>query len=275
MSSTAPDLAASLKTEFDHMLNQDYPYVDADTKTCVIVNVINNGISDVTVYPTTELRFDDGQGYTYPEVFYPYITSPVVIAASTGLTPAGSAEFLFQTAYTGQIIIQDTDNAKLFNNNTEILDLAINRTPVIDAGDECLYYFVYRMTELFAESINDAAIYDPDSGDSSGAGNLHVNFAMIKDALDYGWTNILGMQEHPSTSNGPIINTIDTYLDKLTGNFFRGALHYSYHPVRTMASDACSALDSMNLNTTQDAANTMSAEMMADVLDWYCNGELS
>lgn len=275
MSSTASDLADVIKTEFDHKLNQDYPYVDDDTKTSVIVNITNTGLADIIIYPTTELRFDDGQGYTYPEIFYPYITTAIVIPAATASSAAGTATLLFETAYTGHITVQDTDNAKLFYNNIELLNISIDRMPVMTADNEAMYYFVYRMTSLFAESINDAHINDPDSGDTQGAGALTVSFTEIKDALAYGWTNILGMQENPSTSNGPIINTIDTYFDKLTGNYFYSTIHYSYHSVRQMTSDACDALNNMDLSTTQDAANVISAEMMADVVDFYCNGALS
>ena len=147
---------------------------------------------------------------------------------------------------------------------------------VVAAEHEALYYFVYRMTQILMDRINAANIYDPDQGDENpGAGYLTVDFTMMKSAFVYGWANILYMEEHPSTSNGPIINSIDTYLDKLTGNYFYATIHYSHNSVSGMTSNACSALDNINLNTSMADATTLSAELMADIVDYYCNGELS
>jgi hypothetical protein len=42
-----------------------------------------------------------------------------------------------------------------------------------------------------------------------------------------------------------------------------------------MTSNACSALDNINLNTSMADATTLSAELMSDIVDYYCNGELS
>ena len=269
MSSTAPNLATALKAEFDLMNQQVYPYVASGTSTAVFVRITNTStLSQVTIYPTTLLKFDDGLGTTYPYDFYPHIDEDIII------NPSSSVDVIFETTST-EVSIPITALMKLYNSGTLVLDISLDRTDIIDSDNETLYYFVYRMTSILGDRINTARIYDPDSGQDQGAGYLDVSFSMIKNAFNYAWPNILGMQTNPSTSNGPIINSIDAYLDKLTGSYFYTTIHYSYHSVRQMTSDACDALNNMNLSTTQDAANVMSAEMMADVVDFYCNGALS
>lgn len=274
MSTTAQNLANALRAEFQLMNDQVYPYVE-NTKACVIVNITNTSTITKTITPTMMLEFD-ALGYTYPEKFYPKISAPIDLNPATQYTTAGEATILFESTYSGQITVPDTANAKLYDNGTQVIGIAIDRTPVIDAEHESLYYFVYRMTQILMDRINAANIYDPDQGDENpGAGYLTVDFTMMKSAFVYGWANILYMEEHPSTSNGPIINSIDTYLDKLTGNYFYATIHYSHNSVSGMTSNACSALDNINLNTSMADATTLSAELMADIVDYYCNGELS
>lgn len=269
MSSTAPNLTQALYNEFTLMNDQVYPYVPSGTKTSTILNILNTSlVTSLVITPETELRFDDGAGYTYPYLFYPHISSSVTIPFSS------SEQFIFETVSTS-VTIPDTANMKLYQNGTLVTDVSLTRTEIVDATNETLYYFVYRMTQIFMDRINAANIYDPDSGDTQGAGYLTVSFDNLKSALAYAWPNILGMQTNPSTSNGPIINSIDAYLDKLTGNYFYATVHYSYHSVRQMTSAACDDLDDIDLNTTPDAATQLSAEMMADIVDYYCNGELS
>lgn len=264
MSSTAPNLAQALYDEFELMNNQVYPYTGTPVKTCTFVHIVNNGVTAITITSDTELRFDDGQGYTYPYVFLPRVTSQV-------LNPSESAQFVFECGSDG-VVIPDTALMKLFENNVQITDVSIYRTGIVDGEDAALYYFTYRMTVILAERINAAGIYDYGG---EGLGQLVVGFGYIRNALAYGWENILGMKTNPSTSNGPIINTIDEYLDRLTGDFFHDAVHYVYHSVHTMTGTACDSLDSIDLNTTPDAATMMSAELMADIVDYYCNNGLS
>jgi hypothetical protein len=133
------------------------------------------------------------------------------------------------------------------------------------------------MTQIFMDRINAANIYDPDSGDTQGAGYLDVTFDDLNSALAYAWPYILSMQSlDPNEANNSHITTsIDTYLDKLTHRYFYNTLHYSYHPVRTMTEIACNDLDNIDLNISQDDATQLSAELMSDIVDYYCNGELS
>jgi hypothetical protein len=267
MSSTAPNLAQALYNEFTLMNNQVYPYVPSGTRTSTILNIYNTSwLTSLVITPETELRFDDGAGYIYPYVFYPHISSSVTIPA------AFSEQFIFETNSTG-VTIPDTANMKLYKEGALVTSVSLARTEIVDAANETLYYFVYRMTQIFMDRINAANIYDPDSGDTQGAGYLDVTFDDLNNALAYAWPNILQMQTDPKNSH--IINSIDTYLDKLTHRYFYGARTYQPHPVRTMTEDACDDLDEIDLSTTPDAATQLSAEMMADIVDYYCNGELS
>ena len=269
MSSTAPNLATALKAEFDLMNQQVYPYVASGTSTAVFVRITNTStLAQVTVYPTTLLKFDDGLGTTYPYDFYPHIDEDVII------NPSSSVDVIFETTST-EVSIPMTALMKLYNSGTVMLGVSLDRTDIIDADNETLYYFVYRMTSILGDRINAARIYDPDRGQDQGAGYLDVSFSMIKSAFDYAWPNILGMQTNPSTSNGPIINSIDAYLDRLTGGYFNRTINYDYHSVQQMTSDACDDLDDIDLSMLADAATQLSAEMMADIVDYYCNGGVS
>jgi len=261
MSSTAPNLAQALYNEFTLMNNQVYPYVPSGTKTSTILNILNTSlVTSLVITPETELRFDDGAGYTYPYLFYPHISSSVTIPFNS------SAQFIFETASTS-VTIPDTANMKLYQNGTLVTDVSLARTEIVDATNETLYYFVYRMTQIFMDRINAANIDDPD------AGYLNVSFANLNSALAYAWPNILQMQSDPRNSH--ITTSIDTYLDTLTQRYFYNTRTYQPHPVRTMTETACDALDNIDLQTQPDAATQLSAEMMADIVDYYCNGELS
>lgn len=283
MSSTAPNLADDLKEEFDHMNNQDYPYNMQNNKNCVIANLINSSPLPVDITSTTKLMFD-----TYQYEFYPYLSDGTVQMPGATVIPGptpqdpptiipSEMEFIFETSSTGTLPITSSDVGHIYINGTLVTTLAVQNTDCITADNEALYYFTYRITKLFMDNINSSGINDPGTEEDPGAGLLSVSFSMMENALSYGWVNILSMQsiDPNEANNSKITNTLDTYLDKLTGNYFYNTHAYSYQPVRTMSGNACAALDNMSLSTTPNAATIMSAEMMADVLDYYCNGGIS
>lgn len=290
--------------EFTLMNNQVYPYTPDAVKTCVSVYVTNNVAQSFTVDSSVTIKFDDGLGTVYPYVFTPVLPNgPVVIPAATvipGPTPQDPPEIIpvsvslfFETSYVGTVTVTTSDHGGVYQNDVLVTSLGVQNMGSIDGENEMLYYFTCRMTEIIAENIKSANFIDHDRGDENpGYGPMVINFNTIKSAIDYGFTNMLQMQEHPSTSNLPITATLSRvrgggsgpfYLDKIVGDFFYYAVNdYTYiYQLEYDGKDADALCDELNALSSQgppyvtaDQATIMGAQMMAGLIDSYCNDAL-
>ena len=290
--------------EFTLMNNQIYPYTPDAVKTCVSVYVTNNVAQSFTVDSTVTIKFDDGLGTVYPYIFTPVLPNgPIVIPAATvnpGPTPQDPPEIIpvsvslfFETSYVGTVTVTSSDHGSIYKDDVVVSSLGVQNMGSIDGTNEMLYYFTCRMTEIIAENIKSANFVDQDRGDENpGYGPMIIDFNTIKEAIDYGFTNILQMQEHPSTSNLPITATLSRvrgggpgpfYLDKIVGDFFYHAVNdYRYiYQLEYDGKDADTLCDELNALSSQgppyvtaDDATIMGAQMMAGLIDSYCNGAL-
>ena len=189
--------------------------------------------------------------------------------------------------------VTPSDNGGVYKDDVLVTSLGVQNMGSIDGANEMLYYFTCRMTEIIAENIDSVHFVDHDSGDENpGYGPMVINYDTIKAAIDYGFTNMLEMQNNPSTSNLPITATLSRvrgggpgpfYLDKIVGDFFYYAVNdYTYiYQLEYDGKDAdtlCAELNALSSQgppyVTADQATIMGAQMMAGLIDSYCNGAL-
>lgn len=291
--------------EFTLMNNQVYPYTPDAVKTCVSVYLTNSSPQPFIIDNTVTIEFDDGQGTTYPYIFTPVLPSGTVeINGATvipGPTPQDpptiipvSVPFFFETSYSGSVTVVPADHGKIYKNGVQVTTIGVQNMGSIDGADELLYYFTCRMTYIIAENIDSYGFYDPDEGGDEGDpgyGPMVINYNTIKAAIEYGFTNMKYMNDHPSTSNAPITSTLSRarrsdpagYLDKIVGDFFMHCVNsYSYiYQLTYDGKDADTLCDELNALSspippyvTADQATIMGAQMMAGLIDSYCNGAL-
>lgn len=290
--------------EFTLMNNQVYPYNPDAVKTCVYVYLSNSSSQSFIVDSTVTLEFDDGQGTTYPYVFTPVLPSgSIEIDGATIIPPVDPQDpptvipavkaLLFETSYSGTVTVVPNDHGSIYKNGTLVTTLNVSNMGSIDGANEMLYYFTCRMTEIIADNIKSANFVDSDHGDENpGYGPMVISFSTVKSAIEYGFTNMLEMQDNPSTSNLPITATLSRvqgggpgpfYLDKIVGDFFFHAVN-DYHYVYQLeyngksSSQLCDDLNALSSQgppyVTADQATVIGAQMMAGLIDSYCNGAL-
>lgn len=284
---------AAVKAEFTLMTNQVFPYTEDGNKAAIRFTIENTSALPFTIYKNgTTFKFN-----AYPTVvFYPVIEADYILQPAIPPdphdpddpgTPGEVKSFIFMTDYTGTLNITSASLGFLYTNGTQVTTgIALSHGDCYAKENGVLYYFCFRMTDIFAQVINNSHISDPGTDENPGRGNLSVSQGMMDSALTFAAVNILDMQAHPTTSNAKITGTLDNssgnagYLDILTGYYFYGSIgtRYSYHPIRAMAENACNLLDSYKSedpSKTSAVMNDISAELMAQVLDHYCNGALS
>lgn len=286
--------------EFTLMNNQVYPYVEEGHKTCILVRLTNSEATAFTVDSTIKILFDDGLGYTYDFPFYAVlIDGPIVIPAAevdpqdpSSVIPVSKA-IMFETPYTGVCPITSSDHGTVYQGSTPLLNPTVEQGDAIPADKELLYYFTFRMTEIIAKNIDSAHLVDQDSGDENpGYGPLTITWAGVKAAIDYGYTNMDYMNSHPSTSNAPITGTLSRtigggagpfYLDYIVGDFFYYAVNDYYYNYTLeyngkSSEQLCAELNALSSQgppyVTANQATIIGAQMMAGLIDSYCNGAL-
>lgn len=292
--------------EFNLMNSQTYPYTPDATKTCISIYLTNNSPQSFTVDSTVTIQFDDGQGTTYPYIFTPVLPSGDIVVDGATVIPGPepqdpptiipfSKSLFFETAYSGTVTVVPSDHGNIYKNGTQVLTLGVQNMGSIDGENEMLYYFTCRMTEIIAENIKSANFVDEDEGGDEGEpgyGPMVINYNTIKSAIEYGFTNMLEMQNNPSTSNLPITATLSRvqgggpgpfYLDKIVGDFFFHAVN-DYHYVYQLtyngktSSQLCDDLNALSSQgppyVTADQATVMGAQMMAGLINSYCNSRL-
>lgn len=303
MGTAVTNMTNDFIAEFTLMNNQVYPYVEEGHKTCILVNLTNSVASTFTVDSTIKILFDDGQGYTYDFPFYAVLPSgPIIIPAATVIPDPDPQQpptvipvtkaIMFETPYTGECPITSSDHGTIYKDNLALLNPSVEQGNAITADKELLYYFTFRMTEIISENIDSAHIVDNDRGEENpGYGPLVITWSNIKEAIDYGYNNMSYMNDHPSTSNAPITATLSRgrasdpagYLDKIVGDFFMYAVNdYTYIYRLTYdnkdADELCDELNGLSSQgppyVTADQATILGAQMMAGLIDSYCNGAL-
>lgn len=260
---------AAVKAEFQCMTDQVFPYTEDGKKAGFMMIITTDQVTSLTLeHGVTTFIFNN-----YPSViFYPVDT--VTIPSSTTKT------VFFMTDYTEPLTIVSTDAGVLYQNGVAFtFGITISHSDVYGKEYGQLYYFCYRMSELFAEVINQSGIHDTVSGESY---SLLVSSGMVRNAATFALQAVAEMQDdYPYSSNDSIINTIDDtsgswgYLDYLTGYYFNTV--NKYHSVMTMTSNVCAELDSYALDNPSKISaemNDISAELVAEVLDHYCGNRL-
>lgn len=255
---------AAVKAEFKRMTDQVFPYTE-DGKKAAFMMILTTG-TDTTLtleHGVTTFIFNN-----YPLVeFYPVdnVTIPV----------SSTRSVFFMTDSTDALTILSTDVGILYQNGVAVTTgIALSHTDVYDKDYGQLYYFCYRMSDIFGQVITQSGIHDTVEGSTYV---LTISSGMVRNAANFALQVVADMQDNPSTSNARIINTIDDtdgtmgYLDYLTGHYFRDV--DKYNPVRTMTSDVCDELDSYT-DKTMAEMNDISAELVAEVLDHYCGNRL-
>lgn len=286
MSSSYQQLVLDCHAEFVDMNNLVYPYgAMENTQASLVATLTNNGLTQINIpKDSLTLVFEGYSGI----VFTPLTQEEnIIIDAPDPLTQAPqSITLFFHTGSSGQIVIQTTDIGHIYNNGILVQEISVSNSNAHQSDEELIYYFCFKMTSHFAVNINSANIDDVGSDENPGAGLLHIDDSAIFTATDYALSVIMPMQRNPqSASNSHITNTIDTYLDKLTTNFFYSTVDYSYHSIRTLSSDLCDELDTFadfpyiptEEHPTQPNSAEMtqiSAVMIAEVINHYCNGAL-
>jgi len=259
---------AAVKAEFQRMSDQVFPYTEDGKKAAFIMILTTDANTTLTLeHGVTTFIFNN-----YPLVEFHPVDNVVIPVSST-------RSVFFMTDSTDAITILSTDVGILYQNGVAVTTgITLSHTDVYDKDYGQLYYFCYRISDIFGQVITQSVIHDTVEGSSY---TLIVSPAMVRNASNFALQVVADMQDNPSTSNTRIINTIDDtggamgYLDYITGYYFREV--NKYNPVRTMTSDACNELDSyMSENPSKTSAemNDISAELVAEVLDHYCGNRL-